>query len=101
MRSTALEPQFRKCRRGVISQGKQVTDQTATYAAFQELGRSALLKSASKVLDMVATSRGFAGERSDASQACMRTELKGDDTWIEWGETTSLQAESRSLRCVS
>lgn len=50
-----LEPSFRKYKGRVVPQGDQVTDQTATYAALQEMGSSASLMSASKFLDAAVT----------------------------------------------
>lgn len=60
-----------------------MTDQIATYAVCQELGSTAPLMSASRVLGAVAIRLGFYGEQSYAPQAYKQTELKGGDAWIE------------------
>ena len=61
-------------------------------AVFQDIGSSACLLTASKIVDTVAAAPGNYGEQSDAPQAYTQAELQGIETWIElprdqWPET--------------
>ena len=67
----------------VCFQGNRVTDQTATYAVFQELGSASALLEASKAVDTIAASPGFSGQQADARKAFCQAKLGGTPTWIE------------------
>lgn len=58
-------------------------DQTAIFAVVQKPTRAASLMSAPEVLDTVTASPEFAWEQSDAPQAYMQTDLRGNDAWVE------------------
>ena len=68
-------------------QGNQVKDAEGVAAVFAELGTSASLMPASKLLDAVAMLLGCAGEQSDAVQAYTQALLyhgqkNAVETWI-------------------
>ena len=77
------DPTKSKYKGRVVFQGNNVTDHTATMAVFQDIGSSACLLTASKVVDVVAAAPGNAGAQSDAPQAYTQAELHGTETWIE------------------
>ena len=86
------DPTKSKYKGRVVFQGNQVSDHTATMAVFQDIGSSACLLTASKIVDTVAAAPGNYGEQSDAPQAYTQAELQGIETWIElprdqWPET--------------
>lgn len=74
-----LSRKLRKYKGGVVFQGNQVMDQTATYAETQEAGSSALSMSASKVSGAVATSPGFVGGNRTRRMHTTRQNSKGND----------------------
>ena len=59
----------RKYKGSVVFRGNQVKNAEGVAAVFAQLGTSASLMSASKLLDAVAMPPGCAGEQSDAVQA--------------------------------
>ena len=77
------DPSLSKYKGRVVFQGNNVTDQTATMAAFSDIGGSACLLSASKMADVIAVVPGNSGQQADAPQAYTQAELLGKDTWIE------------------
>ena len=77
----------RKYKGRVVFQGNQVKDAEGVAAVFAELGTSASLMSASKILDAVTMLPGNAGEQSDAVQAYTQALLyhgqkHAVETWI-------------------
>jgi len=60
------DPSLSKYKGRVVFQGNNATDQTATMAAFSDIGSSACLLSASKMADVVAIAPGNSGQQADA-----------------------------------
>ena len=82
-----LPPARRKYKGRVVFQGNMVKDAEGLMAVFAELGSSASLMSASKLLDAVAMLPGCAGEQSDAEQAYTQArfghgEKHPVETWV-------------------
>ncbi len=77
------DPKKSKYKGRVVFQGNQVADHTATMAVFQDIGSSACLLTAFKIVALVAAAPGNKGEQSDAPQAYTQAELQGIETWIE------------------
>ena len=82
-----LPPSKRKYKGRVVFQGNQVKDAEGVAAVFAELGTSASLMPAAKLLDAIAMLPGCAGEQSDAVQAYTQELLyhgqkHSVETWI-------------------
>ena len=63
-------------------QGNQVYDQNYNYAIFQDLVSSLATLQAAKAVDLFGVALGHAIAISDAEQAYIQAEMKGDPTWI-------------------
>ena len=105
-----LAPEHRKYKGRVVFQGNNVKDENSNQALFHEMGSSASLLAASKLLDLIDTMPGNVVEQSDAPQAYTQSLLGGEPTWIflprpqwpeEWKGTGILSVDFDSLFMVT
>ena len=77
LKNSELEPKFQKYKIPVVHRGDAVKDDSGSYALFTEHGSSASQMTAAKVMDVMASLPGCAGQAADAVSAC--TQVKMED----------------------
>ena len=70
LKNSELEPKFQKYKIPVEPRGDTVKDDSGSYALFTEHGSSASQMTAAKVMDVMASLPGCAGQAADAVSAC-------------------------------
>ena len=78
LRNSELEPQFQKFQGRVVLRGDIVKDDSGSYAEFTEQGSSASQMTAAKVMDVISSLPGCAGQGADAVSGY--TQVKMEDS---------------------
>ena len=77
LKTSELEPQFRKYKGRVVLRGDIVKDDSGSYAVFTEQGSSASQMTAAKIMDIISRLPGCDGQAADAVSAY--TQVKMED----------------------
>ena len=87
IKHSELGVQFHEHKGRCIFGGNDIRDENGVIAVFQEQGASASSMVASKLLDALARTPGYAGENADAYKVyteCLLADLEGStQTWVE------------------
>ena len=78
LKNSELEPQFQKYKGRVVLRGDIVKDDSGSYVVFTEQGSSASQMTAAKVMDIISSLPGCAGQGADAVSDY--TQVKMEDT---------------------
>ena len=76
LKKSELEPQFQKYKGRVVLRGDIVKDDSGSCAVFTEEGSSASQMTAAKVMDIISSLPGCAGQASDAVSACAQVKME-------------------------
>ena len=76
LKNAELEPNFQKCKGGVVLGGDIAKDDSGSYALFTEQGSSASQMTAARVMGVIARPPDCDGQAADAVSACTQVKLE-------------------------